>query len=61
TMQDEIPQNKQNTKVSSLLFPTYSKTILFVHKIPYDATDSEFEAFFSEIEPLRSLFYHKRN
>ncbi|CAG8795495.1 46225_t:CDS:10, partial [Gigaspora margarita] len=59
TMQDEIPQNEQNTKDSSLLSPTYSKTTLFVRKIPYDATDSEFEAFFSEIGPLRSCFIIK--
>ncbi|CAG8783496.1 5338_t:CDS:1, partial [Gigaspora rosea] len=58
-MQDEIPQNEQNTKDSSLLSPTYSKTTLFVRKIPYDATDSEFEAFFSEIGPLRSCFIIK--
>ncbi|KAF0521883.1 RNA-binding domain-containing protein [Gigaspora margarita] len=58
-MQDEIPQNEQNTKDSSLLSPIYSKTTLFVRKIPYDATDSEFEAFFSEIGPLRSCFIIK--
>ncbi|CAG8777271.1 9142_t:CDS:2 [Dentiscutata erythropus] len=51
-MQDEIPQNEQNIKDS----PIRSKTTLFARKIPYDATDSEFEAFFSEIGPLRLCF-----
>jgi nucleolar protein 4 len=37
----------------------YSKTTLFVRRIPYDATNSEFEKFFSNIGPLRSCFLVK--
>lgn len=36
-----------------------SKTTLFVRRIPYDATNSEFEEFFSSIGPLRSCFLVK--
>ncbi|CAG8498517.1 9630_t:CDS:2 [Diversispora eburnea] len=40
---------------------TRSKIKLFVRKVPYDATDSEFEAFFSEIGPIRSCFLIKES
>ncbi|PKY51240.1 RNA-binding domain-containing protein [Rhizophagus irregularis] len=36
-----------------------SKTTLFVRRIPYDATNSEFEEFFSSMGPLRSCFLVK--
>ncbi|RIA89613.1 hypothetical protein C1645_771894 [Glomus cerebriforme] len=48
-------QNESNSTITSL----YSKTTLFVRRIPYDATNSEFEEFFSRIGPLRSCFLVK--
>ncbi|GBB93981.1 hypothetical protein RclHR1_02270005 [Rhizophagus clarus] len=36
-----------------------NKTTLFVRRIPYDATNNEFEEFFSSIGPLRSCFLVK--
>src|SRR5439155_18726807 len=48
-------QNVSSSNSSSL----YSNTTLFVRRIPYDATNSDFEAFFSEIGPLRSCFLVK--
>ncbi|CAG8435548.1 8466_t:CDS:1 [Funneliformis caledonium] len=55
---EEKPSNSEQKEPSSnnLL---YSKTTLFVRRIPYDATNSEFETFFSEIGPLRSCFLVK--
>lgn len=38
---------------------THTKTTLFVRKVPFDATDAEFEAFFSTFGPLRSCFLIK--
>ncbi|RHZ58172.1 hypothetical protein Glove_375g98 [Diversispora epigaea] len=40
---------------------TRSKIKLFVRKVPYDATDFEFEAFFSEVGPIRSCFLIKES
>src|SRR4051812_19773302 len=52
-----MTNTKQN--VSSSASSLYSKTTLFVRRIPYDATNSEFEAFFSKLGPLRSCFLVK--
>jgi nucleolar protein 4 len=51
-----MTHTKQNVSSTSSI---YSKTTLFVRRVPYDATNSEFEAFFSKIGPLRSCFLVK--
>ncbi|CAG8571292.1 14009_t:CDS:10, partial [Racocetra persica] len=53
---DEIFQKEEDANESTSFSSARSKTTLFVRKIPYDTADSEFEAFFSEIGPLRSCF-----
>ncbi|CAG8464871.1 695_t:CDS:10 [Acaulospora morrowiae] len=59
--EDFIPiiQDDSNVEESVASSQHGNVTTLFVRKIPYDATDSEFESFFSEIGPIRSCFLVK--
>ncbi|CAI2165429.1 778_t:CDS:2 [Funneliformis geosporum] len=60
----EVEEKQEKPSVSEHNEPNsnnllYSKTTLFVRRIPYDASNDEFETFFSEIGPLRSCFLVK--
>ncbi|CAG8483011.1 13995_t:CDS:10 [Acaulospora colombiana] len=58
--QDFIPIiQDESTADDNIASPTRGKTNLFVRKIPHDATDLEFETFFSVIGPIRSCFLVK--
>lgn len=62
TIEEQVASTTEQPTVPKVVKEpgTHTKTTLFVRKVPFDATDAEFEAFFSTYGPLRSCFLVKQ-